>query len=116
MQFHLAPYLAESIAGVAFLGCIIGGSASAAKFIRLMAQGTISLENGLIEIGIETGGAGFATIIGASSAEFVGGGFIISVFTALVTGTIGKYVWDLLVAMYNKRPEKPSAEYDEFEL
>ena len=116
MQFHLAPYLAQSIGGVAFLGCIIGGSAAAAKFIRLITQGTISLEDGLHEVGIETGGAGFATLIGASSAEFVGGGFGISVFTALVTGTAGKYAWDHLVAMYNKRREKPSAEDDEFEL
>lgn len=117
MEFQLAPYLAQSLLGVGVLGCIIGGAAAAAKNIRLVELGTVSVEKAATDTGYETGGAGIATLAGAFAAGLVGGGLILSIIIALTVGTAAKYSWDRLVEFYSSKPLKRRViDDDEFEF
>lgn len=117
MEFQLAPYLAQSLLGVGVLGCIIGGAAAAAKNIRLVELGSISIEKATTDAGYETGGAGIATLAGAFAAGLVGGGLIPSIIIALSVGIATKYSWDRLVEFYSRKPSKRRViDDDEFDF
>lgn len=111
MSFKLAPYLAQSVAGIGVLGGIVGGAATLAKNARLLQDKKISPTEAAIDTGKETVGAGVATAFSAVAAGAVGGGLVISLGTALVAGVAAKYLWDAGVELVERElgAQKPAA-------
>jgi hypothetical protein len=94
INFNLITYLTENAVGVGFLGAIVGGSTTAAKSISEHKKGKIDRKQVIQATSKEAAGVGVSTAVSAVAAGAIGGGFILSLGTVVVTATAAKYAWD----------------------
>lgn len=90
--------MASTTAGIGVLGGILGVSSSIAKNIKPYREGSVDAQEVIYDAGKEGVGTGVATVLGVMAVGAVGGGFALSLGTAVVAASASKFVWDRSIA------------------
>jgi len=88
------------------LGAIIGGTAAAAKNIKLVKEKKIERQDAVKDTVKEAAGAGLATAAATAIVGAVGATGLLSLFGILAIATGTKYLWDAATVPEKTKPEK----------